>query len=94
MLIFGLVTFAVVLALWLTYMIRYPRQWSTWIDRQHAMLGNHGLSFGWMQRAEKGLPLKVMVATLTLLTLMCVATLLRHPTALSDFIRDFTHPSS
>jgi hypothetical protein len=92
MLLIGLTIFAVASALWLTYMIRYPRQWSAWIDRRHAELEAYRLSFVWMQRAEKGITLKIVVAALTVLTLMCVATLLRHPTALSDFIHGFAHP--
>jgi len=74
-------------ALWLMYMIRYPKQWAERIDGIHSWLSRHGLSFEWMKRAEKGYTLKAVVGLTVILTLCSLVVTLRHPDALSNFLR-------
>jgi hypothetical protein len=81
---------AVSFALWFTYMVRYPKKWEACVDALHQGLRPHGLSFHWMQRMEKGILLKILVAVATVLILSCVAVLFRHPTAWSDFLREYS----
>jgi hypothetical protein len=86
MLIAVLVIAAVACGLWLTYMVRYPKKWEARIDGLHHNLRSYGLSSDWMREMEKGIALKVLVITLTVLIHWCIAVLLRHPTALTDFL--------
>lgn len=87
MLEIGLALVAVVWASWFAFMIRYPQHWSSAIDAIHARLSPWGLSASWMQRAEKGHVLKFIVGATAFVTLVCLAILIRHPDALSNFIR-------
>jgi hypothetical protein len=64
---------------WLTYMVRYPDRWSAHIDRHRQRLLAMGVNLPLMHRLEKGPLLKVLVM------LLCIAILLRDPTALVDF---------
>ncbi len=86
MLVAGLAIFSVIGALWLTYMMRYPREWSNQVDRIHSRLKPYGLSFEWMAWAEKSLVLKLLVGATILTTLMSLVIALRHPLALSAFL--------
>jgi hypothetical protein len=72
---------------WLMLMIRYPRQWAGAIDALHLRLARYGLASEWMKRFEKGLLLKTIVGLTTILILTCLAVTLRHPDALSNFLR-------
>ena len=93
MIIWGVSIFSLGWALWLTYMLRYPARWSAIVDRYHKKLQAYGLSAHWMQSAEKGVALKLLVATTVLISLTCVAVLLKHPTALNDFIHEHFYPN-
>jgi hypothetical protein len=53
------------------------------VDRQHQLLRSYGLSIAWVQRLEKGGALKAIVALTTFLSILCVAIILRHPSALN-----------
>jgi hypothetical protein len=76
-------------AFWFTYMVRYPSQWAASVDRHRRLLLSFGIDLPWMHRIEKGSAMKVLVALITIITLMCVVILLNHPTAWQDFWRAF-----
>lgn len=86
-----LVTFATAGALWLTYMVRYPDRWSARVDRHRQLLLAMGVNLPLMHRIEKGPVIRVLVALVVVITLACVAILLRHPTALQDFWAQLHH---
>ncbi len=86
MLAIGLAIFSVIWALWLCYLIRYPARWREHLDRLHSQLQGYGLSVPWMKRAEQGFALKAIVAATTVLSLLCLAVVLRHPQALNAFL--------
>lgn len=88
MLVVGLAILSVCWELWLTYMVRYPREWGNQVDRIHSRLKPYGLSFAWMAAAEKGFVLKLIVGATTVVMLLCVLLVLRHPLALSTFLHD------
>ena len=90
MLAAGIAIFTVVWALWLTYLIRYPARWRGQLDRLHHWLGNFGLSIPWMKRAEQGFALKAIVAATALISLLCLAIVIRHPQALETYLQQ--HP--
>jgi hypothetical protein len=92
MLIAFLALIAFSFGLWFTYMVRYPKRWVARVDAFHQSLRPYGLSFQWMQRMEKGISLKILVVVTAVLTLSCVAVLLRHPTAMSDFLQEYSRP--
>jgi len=73
--------------LWLMFMLRYPSRWAQTIDSIHVRLARYGLSFEWMKRAEKGITLKTVVGSTVILMLACLAIVLLHPDALSNFLR-------
>jgi hypothetical protein len=86
MLTWTVAIFSVAWGLWLSFIFRYPVRWSGFIDRVHLRLGAYGLSAEWMRRAEKGITLKLLVAGTTIVSLACLAILLKHPTALDYFL--------
>jgi hypothetical protein len=92
MLLAGLAVAAVSAALLLTYMVRYPKRWGARIDDFHQSIRPYGLSFAWMQKMEKGITLKILVLGTTMLILCCIAVLLRHPAAMTDFLREYSRP--
>jgi tellurite resistance protein TehA-like permease len=86
MLAISIAIFSVIWALWLTYLIRYPTEWRDHLDRLHVRLKGYGLSIPWMKRAEQGITLKVLIAATTVISLACLAIVLRHPDALDTFL--------
>ena len=86
MLVAGLAILSVIWGLWLTYMVRYPREWGNQVDRIHSGLEPYGLSFPWMAKVEKGFALKLIVGATTVAILMSLLIVLRHPQALSTFL--------
>jgi hypothetical protein len=88
MLDLGLALLALAWGLWLTFMIRYPLRWAETVDAIHAQIARCGVSADWMKQAEKGLALKSVVAVTVILVLTCLAILVLHPDALSNFVRE------
>jgi len=84
MLIAGLTIAAVASGLWLTYMIRHPKKWEARIDGFHQGLRPYRLSFDWMRKMEKGIALKMLAVTLSILILSCIA---RDPEHLRNLAR-------
>ena len=91
MLAIGLAVFSVIWALWLCYLIRYPARWCQHLDRLHDWLRGYGLSVPWMKRAEQGFALKAIVAATTIISLLCLVIIIRHPQAL-DYLHQRPSP--
>jgi uncharacterized membrane protein YadS len=77
--------FAILWGFWFTYMVRYPHKWSSRVDRHRQLLLSYGINLPLMHRMEKGWLLKALVGLTVVITLLAVAILMRHPTALRDF---------
>jgi tellurite resistance protein TehA-like permease len=91
MLAIGLAIFSATWGLWLCYLIRYPARWRQHLDRLHEGMRSYGLSFPWMKRAEQGFALKAIIATTTLISILCLVIIIRHPTAL-DYLHQRPMP--
>jgi hypothetical protein len=80
---------AVAWALWLTFMVRYPKRWAEQVDAIHSRLARYGLSFERMKELEKGIFLKALVGATVVVVLASLVETLRHPDALAVFFHAY-----